>query len=281
MNHTKVTHNGIPKWMRVLLIVHLCFVFTLLAWEGIYAFSKESLSKKSKIELFQFALAHTPHEANQTFFSELSDSEKTYLTRSYENLLEEKGSTLLQKIISIAYAWCYELSPWFQAWIFFSLLSAFLILFRIKGMRAAIWVLPITILGYAYFHHIQAPLIEPPTSTLIPSESEITNKYLDHPLREAIADQKKDLEFAWKHYLIDRWSHEKASQDPNIFLTQAQRGYYFFIIANIRSDSPQTFDTFTSPMFLRAPLLLVALYFLWNVLFASLMSRKVYEKGQK
>lgn len=266
---------GLPKFIRILVIIHLCFVFTFLAWEGIYAFSKESLSKKSKLELFQFAFAKEPHENNATYLNELPDSEKRLLDSKHQEILETKGNSFFQNVLSMVHAWSFEISPWFQTWILFSLLSCFFILFRIKGVQIAIWVLPITILGYAYFHHVVLEPVKPAMSSLVPSESELIGKYLDHPLRASITDQKNDLEFAWKHYLIDRWSHEVASIDPDVFYTQAERGYYMFIVANLKSSNTQTIDTFTSPLFLRAPFLLVCLYFIWNTFFALFVSYRL------
>jgi hypothetical protein len=266
--------QDIPRALRVIVIMQLCCVFTFLVWEGVYAFSKSSLAKKAQIELFEYVLDPSQEE----FREQLPRSEATLLKNKLANLQATPPESFLSKVGSTIHYYFFEVSPWFQAWTFFALISCFCFLYRIKGAPIAVWVLPLTMVGYIYFHHFT----EKPKAhdSAFPSEAHLVKTYLEKPLGKSLGEQKKGLEKAWQFYLIDRWAHETPSHDLNLFEKQVAKGKFFFIVANLKKDFPDTIATFTSPLFAKAPLALVLLYLIWNLFFA-LFTQKQWKHLKK
>ena len=114
---------------RVLLILHLCIVFTLVMWKFLSPFVSEHFSQQERLALFQNVLGVSAH-GNQTTAKEdrdavrfklLSPDVQEEIATSY-SLEPTRGLTGTQKLQQAWRNLAWGNSPFIQAWILFSII---------------------------------------------------------------------------------------------------------------------------------------------------------------
>ncbi len=257
--------SDIPKSLRIIVIVQLCFIFTFLVWEGIYAFSREGFAQKARGQIFSFLLS----DSQSDLFQQLPKHEQQWLKEEQAHL-QSYSPTIGRNFQSVARNYFFEISPWFQAWAFFSFITCLCLLYRIKGSAYAAYLLPLFIVGYMAY----PPSIKHYASdaAFYPTDRELVERYLPQANNQKIS--KESLDRAFSLYLIDKWAHETPNQTPEAFQQQVKKGYFFMQAANLQRESPETLASFTSPLFQRAPFPLLVIYLMWNSFFALMVSLK-------
>lgn len=168
-----------------------------------------------------------------------------------------------QRVFSI---FAYEIHPFLQAWVLFSLILCFLLFFRIEGAVTATWLLPL--LSVVYFFFLPSP--PPQAPTIWPSEQMIVEEYLEEPLDQNISIQREQLTQGWQHYLVRHWLHEEPQADPAAYQEQVERGEYRFQLARIQHEKRYP-PTRLPP---RPSLVGLSLLLIWNLFFAWQVTRK-------
>ena len=163
-------------------------------------------------------------------------------------------------------------SPGFAlAWLFFSIVICLLLLFQIEGASHATWLLPLLVLGYAYF------LYAPPNAereSLFPSEEYVVANYVEEP-KSGLFDRREMLLHGWHNYLVAEWAEEVPSREVADFGEQLEKGLFAFNVARLKwimsgkGDEIVVAGFTTPPSFMR-----VACYFIWNLFFAWFINRR-------
>jgi hypothetical protein len=163
-----------------------------------------------------------------------------------------------------------DLPAFTQAWLFFSFLVCLFLLLGIEGAAKAAWVLPLIVLAFAVDNRLNGkPHGSAPDSDLFPSEQYVVEHYRTEPLSGDHVQQREQLTEAWQHYLVAEWAHEPYS-------TQAiEKGEHAFNTARLkRYLDAQELPEMRAVQGTQKPLLLLAVYFAWNLFFAAYVNRK-------
>lgn len=247
---------------KILIIFHLCFALSYFFWLLIQPYVKEIVSQKSEKALYEMVMAR------ETLFHSLSPEEQLVLTTGYETLQKRPSPSILHEMGRLFFV---DTPPFALAWLFFSLLICFLLLFRIEGATKAIWLLPLIVLGYAYFLY-SSP--SPQRESLFPSEEYVLTNYIDENQTQGM-DSREKLLRGWHLYLIHEWAHESPDQVKTLFDQQLDKGLFAFNVARLRWILDGKGDEIVMAGFTTPPSILrVACYFIWNFLFAWLINRR-------
>jgi hypothetical protein len=257
----------IPKAARVLAIIQLSLAFTLIIYRCSQPFIDEYLILKSQMLYVQSVVGKKESNnpklvRNAERFAKLPEEMQREIVMKYEALQKKAKTRFFEKIKRGAEVLFVHISPYEQAWIFFSITIAILLLKKVEGSRAAVWILPLIACLYAWdtysFAHLTKRGID------YPSELFIVENYLKEPLKENIFEQEKQLKKAWRQYLIIDWANEQPLPDEERQLIQAEKGEFHFNLDYINKLSTNLQQNFTKkehPLFL-------ALYIGWNFIFA-------------
>lgn len=267
----------IPTPARVVAIIQLCLAFTALIWACGYPFMGDLYATKSKLLLYQNIMGIAPThdkaykmlmEDNAIRFQKLPEEQQTRILNKYKELNAQIDMPFLSKIKRSFHILAIEISPYEQAWIFFALFISFLVLLRIEGGTQAAWLLPLIIVLYGLSQltgsHKNNRNEE---ERLFPTEEQLVQNYLKHPLNANILEQQAELKHAWKLYLVDIWAHETPSENPEILQKQSEKGEFTFNLARIQAVSSQKGNG-NSSYNQKISLGMLILYFMWNIFFA-------------
>jgi hypothetical protein len=223
---TRLPKPMISIFQRLLLIGQLCFAFSLILWYISQPFMGEYFALRSRMLLYEYVLgtskmlgAKQGWEERQTQrFKQLSENEQLLLKTDYHLLQIYAQRPFLQKLQDGIFTLVRNIPPFEQAWIFFSVIIAILILLKAEGAKQAAWLLPLIVLAYALDNQLTgkiAPLS--PDFSLFPTEERMIQHYLDEPLALSLWDQKGQLEKGWKRYLLENWSpNQKGSESERL-----------------------------------------------------------------
>lgn len=281
----------IPNKTRMVVIIQLCLAFALITWSAIQPFMGEFFSHKTRLNIYQMVmgnpqLIHTvPEETKNEIKEKINRNHSRFLLlpidvqekiqTQYKDLNAPTKTTFLEKTKRAFNILIFEIPPFSQAWIFFSIILSILLLLRIEGAQAASYLLPFIVLIYGMNNFLFAPL--PPKSpdhSLFPSEKMIVENYLDEPFSHQILEQKEQLTKGWKRYLVQNWTKQEPSKDKALFEQQVEEGEFFFQMARLDKLSGQPLiDTKTMLRTKEAPFVLM-LYLGWNLFFALFVNRK-------
>jgi hypothetical protein len=273
----------IPTPARIVAILQLCIAFTVILSSASYPFLGEIFHNKAQAMLYSDVMGNASAvEAvedkerllrNAQRFDALPEQERTQIQNEYHELQNSAKTSFLEKIsrsISILAA---QLPAFKQAWIFFSVAIALLLLLRIEGAVYAAWLLPVIALAYAWdnnTHGMQQSLSE--EERLFPTEAIILHDYLEEPLSNNILEQQEQLQHGWQLYLVDKWSKQKPSKDALVFKQQIEEGEFKFNVARIKA---RKYENDVSVLFRQKEhVLTLLLYVLWNLFFAWTVNRK-------
>lgn len=164
-----------------------------------------------------------------------------------------------------------EIPPFALAWLFFSIALSILFLLQVEGAALCTWLLPLIVIGYAYFLNGPAPLKR---ESLFPSEQYVVGTYVGNDEKSSLST-RETLLLGWHRYLVTEWAHEVPSENGSVFREQLDGGLFAFNTARLKwvidgkGDEMIVAGFNTPPSFLR-----IACYFLWNLLFAWFINRK-------
>lgn len=251
-----------PKKSRILVILQLCLVFVISGWYFSYPF----MGQLFKVRSIQFLAANI--EGNMESITWVTDLEKAKLKRQQERFYrllpsdqtsvhtafnwseKELKHPFSEKILSALYHLFIDLSPYLQAWLFFSFLVSLLILFQIRGGEEATWLL--ALLALLLFLYNPPPS---PQTTLYPTEEELYNDYLHESPATTFSEQWEQLNHGFSLYL--------ASLTPE---GSREAGEQIFHLMQLKYL--ETLPAYgTTPSSHISPFLLF-LFLLWNVYFA-------------
>lgn len=276
--------------MRGLTIIHLCIVFTVLAWSAGQPFMGELYSYKSQLLLYQTVMGkgdlveklhplnqeelHTKLKHNKERFSQLPTAQQQQLLKQYEQLQERSNRPWHEKLQHSLHILAFDLPAFEKLWILLSLLIALMLVFGIEGAKQAVWLLPIVVLCYSVENRLNGTTpLEPADTALFPSEKVITTQYLYTPLSPSILEQQQQLQLGWQLYLIREWAQEVPEKDQTLFQRQAEKGEFYFTLARLeklgREEKQDSYVAFHE----RKSLATLALYLFWNFFYAFKVSR--------
>lgn len=268
----------IPTSQRIMAIIQLCLAFSLLLWYMMQPFMGEYFALRSRMLLYEYTMgtseilkARTGEDVKmirQTQrFNQLANEEQQLLKNDYKQLQDYAKRPTLKKIEDGMRLLIQDIPPFEQAWIFFSITIAILILLKREGAKQAALILPLIVAAYGIDNQLTGKLPSPsPDYGLFPTEEFILRRYLDEPLAATPLAQKEQLEKGWKQYLLENWSSDRKTSDS---LEEAEFNFTLarlkLLHAQPRSEWLHTFHEKLGPLFL-------ILYLLWNGLFAWVVS---------
>lgn len=248
---------------QILIIFHLCFVFSIICWMVADPFFGEMYLYRKRALLYQQAMGseeliarvapkdqQTLHQ-NQTQFAALHPSQKMEIQTAYGALQDHMNRPFFTKISESLDLLFFSSPAILRAWITLSLILCFLLLFHVSFSKQALWIIPILATLFAFDNFSYAPTLPiEPDSALFPTENEL----IKSPLSPDIGKQQKELQSAWEHYLFERWGNED--------------GPYQFLLARLHAlkerfppSSLERYRAKQNPFFL---LIFVG----WNLVFA-------------
>ena len=184
---------------RILIIFQLCFAFAFLCWLLIQPYVKEVVAQKSEIALYEVVMERG------AFFQELPPEERLALMGGFEAAQNKERPSLLHEMGQLFFV---DTPAFALAWLFFSLAICIMLLFRIEGALLSTWLLPLIVLGYAYFLYSSPPKAR---ESLFPSEEYVLSHYVDSSEFESM-NRRDSLLLGWHRYLIHEWTHETPSE---------------------------------------------------------------------
>lgn len=254
---------------HIVAIIHLCLVFTLIASSSGYPFMGELFAIKSHKSLYELVMGKD-NPSNAERYSQLPKEEREMIDHRYHSLQKRTHGSFAEKFSRSMKILVSFLPPFKKAWIAFSLLIPIFVLLCIEGAAQTAWLLPLIVVAYALGNSGIGPKsLE--SQELFPKEEYIVQHYLKDPLSSKISQQQEQLLKGWQLYLIHEWADAVPSDDPLVFSRQVEKGNFFFDLARVKALSPLPHDRITFRR--KPPLLVLMIYFLWNVFFAWFMNR--------
>lgn len=256
----------IPLFSRFLIILQLCFGFSLALYLLGYPFTGKLFRAKSDLLLIESVLgkqstllAIDPEKAavlepksfiQRSLYDSLPKNEQLRIQNLHENLQRS-----LQKPFS-EQAWDgFELLgrlPKLELlWALLAIVIPIFLLLRNPKALPFVWLFPLIALGYAWNNQAHGFQYK----SVFPKE---------HQLLDQKGATKEEWEAAWNRYLIKEWGKETPSSNPEVFEKQAVKGEFFFNLARIQDLS----DDLSASFWEKKSLLLLAIYVLWNTFFA-------------
>lgn len=269
----------IPTPQRLMAICQLCIGFSLVLWLLFQPFIGEYFTLRSRMLLYEYVMGTSDllRKAGQEEklqrlseqFNHLPESQKSLVLSDYRLLQEYTRRPALQKLIDGIQSFILDIPPFEQAWIFFSITIAILILLKTEGAKSAVWLLPVIVFAYAVDNQLTGKTASSPDLHLFPTEEKIIQDYLKEPLSDSFLSQQKQLERGWQNYLIDRWSFtQEANEEQKI-----EEGEYQFTLARLKLLHNEPYSEWLNTFHKKQNLLLLFLFLAWNTLFAYIVSR--------
>lgn len=263
--------RGTNDPMRICAIIQLCLAFSLILWVMAEPFTGEYFTTRSSLLLFQTATGKgdrfVPADKlarHAKRFDTLDVNQQRRVLDGYRKLEGYASRPFFAKFVDSWKALLLDLSPFTQAWIFFSIVIALLLLLRISGAAAAVWLLPAITLCYVVDNQMDG--VTPPALTdeaLLPSEQELVTQF---PADSLVA--------SWQQYLIRSWAREVPSTDPQRYLEQVESGEHALTVARVERWMEQNPVLGAKPVRpTRKPWPLLALFIVWNFTFAACVNR--------
>lgn len=282
----KLVRAMISPKLRLMTIIHLCLVFTLMAWWFGQPFMGELFTNKSKMLLLQQVIGMSNNNdnpelqalfyRNQNRFHSLSPSDQELLLDKYEVLRKASETSFLTKLKQIVELALFKIPPFELAWIFFSLVLSIFLLFQVEGVQQAIWLLPLITGLYIIDNQLNGmKFTMKEEEKLVPSEEVILRDYLKEPLKKDIFEQHQQLKYGWHLYLVRNWAKEEPSHLPQEFQKQVEKGKYAFNFARVERITLQPDQNLYRT---KSSCYLLFAYLLWNFVFAYAVHKEFSQK---
>lgn len=270
----------IPTPQRLMAIGQLCIAFSLLIWYAVQPFMGEYFTLRSRMLLYEYVMGTSDLlkkrsgqeeklERQAERFQLLPDDQKNGLIKDYQHIQDYAKRSTFQKILDGLRTLFIEIPPFEQAWIFFSITIAILILLKVEGAKSAAWLLPLIVVAYSIDNQLTGKVSASPDLKLFPTEELIIQNYLEEPLAASPFEQKEQLEKGWKRYLIDQWSiHQDMTENQ-----QLEEAEFQFTLARLNLLHTQPRSEWLNIFHEKSSLFSLLLFLAWNVFFAWSVSR--------
>ncbi len=266
----------IPTPQRLMAIGQLCIAFSLLFWVAAQPFMGEYFGLRSRMLPYEFVMGTSEFlktegqsERQINRFKELPVDQKNQVITDYQNLQVYAKRPTFQKILEGLHTLILDIPPFEQAWIFFSITLAILILLKVEGAKTAAWLLPLIVVAYSLDNQLTGKVISSPDLKLFPTEERIIHDYLNEPLSSSLLVQKDQLEKGWNRYLIDQWSKNTESNKSQ----QLEEGEFHFTLARLTILHNQPRSEWLNVSHEKLSLVSLIFFLIWNFLFAWVVSR--------
>ena len=205
----------LTKTQKMLVITQLCLAFSLALWILFDPFMGEHFRIRGDLLLIENIQGDSALAARveplyrdrllgqQALFHSLNNEEQRQIHAGRTLLQSRIETPFSQKALAGLYYFLVK-TPFFElAWIFFSIVISILCLKGRDGAKAALFLLPLTVILYAadagYRNSSQ-------TKNLFPSEEELVTGYLKQPLSADLSLQKAELQRGFDLYLVEKWA---------------------------------------------------------------------------
>lgn len=268
----------IPFPQRLMAIGQLCLAFSLIIWYMAQPFMGEYFTLHSRMLLYEYAMGTSDvlkarpsqegrWERQIERFKNLPENERQLVINDYQSLQNYAKRPITQKMGDGLRILLLRVPAFEQAWIFFSILIAILILLKREGAKQAAWLLPLLVMAYMLDNLSTGDShTPPPDQFLFPSEHVIIEHYLSEPFASHPLEQKEQLEKGWQHYLIKNWSSNQEKSEN--MLEDAE---FNFTLARLHALHTQSLAKLLGSFHKKLNPFLLLLYLLWNLLFACVM----------
>lgn len=268
------------KSVKVVVILQLCLVFSVAMWTLAGPFMMQYVTGQSSLLLHRAVVGDASGGGEKArradYFQNLEADDQQRILASMEKVQASNTKGFWQKSGEAAKALLIDLPAFTQAWLFFSFLVCLFLLLRIDGAAKAAWVLPLIALAYAFDNRTNGiPPISTPDLDLFPSEQYIVERYRSEPLSGDHAQQRQQLQDAWERYLVVEWNHEPLNSDQASSTLSVEKAEHAFNTARLKRylDAEET-PQMRSLQHSQKSLLLLVVYFAWNLFFAFYVNRK-------
>lgn len=270
----------IPTPQRLMAIGQLCIAFSLLIWYAVQPFMGEYFNLRSRMLLYEYVMGTSDllkkrHgqeeklERQAKRFQFLPDEQKNVLIKDYQHIQEYAKRSTFQKILDGLRMLILEIPPFEQAWIFFSITIAILILLKVEGAKSAAWLLPLIVVAYSIDNQLTGKMASSPDLQLFPTEETIIQNYLNAPLAASPLEQKEQLEKGWKLYLLDKWSiNQEKNEEQGL-----ENAEFQFTLARLNVLHGQPWSDWLNTFHEKLSLFSLILFLAWNILFAWIINR--------
>lgn len=276
----------IPTPQRLMAIGQLCLAFSLLLWYAVQPFMGEYFNLRSRMLLYEYVMGTSDLlkkrsgqeeklERQAERFQLLPEDQKNVLIKDYQQIQDYAKRPTFQKILDGLRTLFLEIPSFEQAWIFFSITIAILILLKVEGAKSAAWLLPLIVLAYSIDNQLTGKVSSSPDLTLFPTEAIIIQNYLAEPLAASPFEQKEQLEKGWKRYLIDQWSMNQEAEENR----QLEEAEFQFTLARLNLLHAQPRSEWLNTFHEKLSLFSLFFFLAWNVLFAWVVSRPSPQKN--
>ncbi|MCH9610068.1 MAG: hypothetical protein S4CHLAM81_11590 [Chlamydiales bacterium] len=193
-------------------------------------------------------------------FEQLPQEEQLELLKGQESLQKGTFRPLVTK---------FRLEGSGVIWALLSIIICLFLLLHIEGAHLACWLLPVTIVIYAFSLNRAPPL---KGEQIFPKEQTIEARFLEEG--ESFENKNERLVTAWNRYLIHDWAKETPSEDLAVHAQQLEVAVFNFNVQRAfwvlhkRGE-----DAVVAHLLFHPPLVLLIAYFIWNVVFAWRISR--------
>lgn len=249
--------------IRILAIVQLCFAFSLLLWDISQQFLGEYFKIHSRLLVYEYVISNP-------LFEHVSTDQKNEIINDYKTLLSYSQRPTLEKIREGLEKLAVKTPVFEQAWIFFSIIIAVLILLKVEGaLESTITIFLITI-GYCVVNYCFGH--EEPTSLeemLIPKEEFIIKNYITEDAKTIIT--KNLLEEGWKQYLIEKWSKTG----------QVEEGEFYFTLARLNLIRREALSSWLDFYNKKQSIPILFIYLCWNTFFSVVCIQNCFSNQLK
>lgn len=252
----------IPTPARVMAILQLCLAFTCVLWYLGYPFMGEHFEKKSKMIVYERVMN------DELNFPMLKLQDQNTIARDYAKLTSQ--DSFIKRMKEGIAIFLLRIPKLELAWIVLAMVIPLLLLKKVEGATAAMWLLPIAALTYSIDNLGNRELSQ---ERLYPSEKLIISNYVKEPFSSEILKQREQLLQGWKVYLVKEWAKEEPLANEDRFNTQVAKGEFAFYAHQLLKPE-KSIDSFNTK---HSPLVLL-IYVLWNVLFCAIVSWKISEE---
>ena len=263
----------IPFPQRIMSILQLCIVFSVILWIIAQPFMGDYFAIKKRILLYESAMG-IPSVSNETrsyqtlknqknWFEELPIYEKMGLAKAYQALDQYLGRSVMVKIMDGLHFLFKDISILLMGWLAFSVVIPILVLKKVEGAKQTVWILPILAIAYSAnnIYYGTDPTI-PMDHQLFPTENALIEKGLMSEISTlSVLDQKKQLEEAWKTYLIKTWN-------PDSKLPLYEYAQFQFTIERLKLLQREPYFTWLRTNHQKDHPFWLFLYIIWNFIFA-------------
>lgn len=266
--------KSMNNWQRFLIIMQLCFAFSVILWYATQPFMGEYFSLRSRMLLYEYVMGNSDFLKKQTHvsdklernaqrFENLDLSQREAIKDGYRNLQAYAQRSPLSKILDGMKILFLRIPTFQMAWVVFATIIGIMLLLNKPGAKHAAWILPLIAIVYAIDNQSTGltPMVEPDAG-LFPSENVIVQEYL--PSQSGIMVDKNLLQQGWNNYLVVNWSPEDSLSIPD----KLESAEFNFTAARLMLLYKEAPNHWLNSLREKSSYLLLSIYFIWNLFFA-------------